>query len=200
METRWRIVTVDDHLPSRLALAEAARAIGASIVGEGVAVADALGLVECHGPDVVILAVGLPDGSGLDVAREIMARSPCPIVLLTSRNAPGVIERATAAGVMAFLLKPLRHEELRPTLELAVARFREFESLKRENEDLRRALESRKLVDQAKGLLMEREGLSESEAFRRMQRASMDHRKSMADVAEAILLAANIGKNPKPVL
>lgn len=159
------------------------------MAGEGSSVADARALVESYRPDVVILAVGLPDGDGVDAAGEIMARAPCPIILLTSHTDAAVIERARASGVMAFLVKPLRPEELGPALDLAVARFREFDALRRENEDLRQAIESRKLIERAKGLLMEREGLSESEAFRRIQKASMDHRKPMAEVAQAILLA-----------
>ena len=168
--------------------------MGGVVVGEGSSAAEALPLVRRYRPDVVILAVGLPDGDGVEVARATMDRAPCPIVLLTSRTDPNVVERASAAGVMAFLLKPLRPEELRPALDLAVARFREFETIRKENADLRRAIESRKLVERAKGLLMEREGLSEGEAFRRIRKASMDNRKSMAEVADAILLAANIGK------
>ncbi len=189
-----RVVVIDDHAPSRAAVAEAIGAMGGVVVGKGSSASEAPVLVEHHRPDVVILAVGLSEGDGLEAARAVMDRFPCPIVLLTSRTDPSVIERARAAGVMGFLLKPLRHEELRPTLELAVSRFREFEAIRKENEDLKKTLESRKLVERAKGLLMEREGLTEAEAFRRIQKASMDHRKPMTEVAEAILLAANIGK------
>lgn len=197
MKLRWRVAVVDDHVPSKAAVTEAVAAMGGAVVGQGSLAADALPLVEGFRPDVMVLAVGLPDGDGVDVARAVMDRAPCPIVLLTSRTDPHVVERASAAGVMAFLLKPLRHEELGPTLDLAVARFREFEAIRKENADLRWVLESRKLIERAKGLLMEREKLSESEAFRRIQKASMDLRKPMAEVAEAILLAANVGKDPE---
>jgi response regulator NasT len=193
---RWRIVLVDDHQPSRLAVTNAVASLGGAVVACGTSARQAPALVALHRPDVVILAVGLPDGDGVEAAREVMAQTPCPIVLLTSRTDPAVIDRATAAGVMAFLLKPLRPAELGPALDLAVARFREFGALRRENEDLRKAIEARKLVERAKGLLMARERLSEAEAFRRIQKASMDTRKSMAEVAEAILLAAEVGKGP----
>lgn len=186
------MVLVDDHAPSRAAVEAAVRAVGGAIVGSGVSATEGPVLVELHRPDVVIMAVGLPDGDGVDAAREVMTRAPCPVILLTSRTDPDVIERASAAGVVAFLLKPLRPGELGPTLRLAVARFREFEAVRRENADLRKALESRKLIERAKGLLMERQGLSESQAFRRIQKASMDSRKSMAEVAEAILLAEKL--------
>lgn len=199
MKPRWRIVLVDDHAPSKASVAEAMASIEGVIVGTGASREEALALVERHRPDVVILAVGLPDGDGVDAAREVMARAPCPIILLTSRTEATVIERARAAGAMAFLVKPLRPEELRPAIELAVARFHEFEAIRKENEDLKKAIASRKLVERAKGLLVEQEGLSESQAFRRIQKASMDSRRSMADVAEAILLAANVSKGPKPL-
>lgn len=193
MKPRWRVVVVDDHAPSRLAVNEAIVASGGLVVGEGSAVAEALPLVERHRPDVAIFAVGLPDGDGVEAARLVMERSPLPIVLLTSRTDPDVSARAREAGVRAYLLKPLRVEELAPTLDLAKARFEEFRSLSRENESLKRSIESRKLVERAKGLLMEREGLTEADAFRRIQKAAMDTRKPMADIAEAILLAGSVG-------
>lgn len=192
MKPRWRVVVVDDHGPSKAAVAETVMTMGGAIVGEGSSAAEGLPLVSRCRPDVVILAVGLPDGDGVEMARAMMDRAPCPIVLLTSRTDPNVVERA--GGVMAFLLKPLRPEELRPAVDLAVARFREFETIRKENADLKRAIESRKLIERAKGLLMRRERLSEGEAFRRIQKASMDTRKPMAEVAEAILLAASVGK------
>lgn len=193
MSPRWRVVVVDDHIPSKAAVAAAVTAMGGVVAGEGSSAADASALVERLRPDVVILAVGLPDGDGVAVARALMDRVPCPIVLLTSRTHPRVVERAQAAGVMAFIVKPLRAEELGPALDLAVARFREFEALRRENEDLKRAMNSRKLVERAKGLLMQREGLTEAEAFRRIQKAAMDARKPIAAIAEAILLAERVG-------
>lgn len=172
-------------------------ASGGEIVGEGSAAAEALTLVEGRRPDVAIFAVGLSDGDGVEAARVVMERSPLPIVLLTSRTDPAVWERAREAGVMAYLLKPLRVEELAPALDLARARFEEFSTLSRENESLKRSIESRKLVERAKGLLMEREKLSEAEAFRRIQKASMDTRRPMAEVADAILLAGGLGRGHK---
>jgi len=197
VKPRWRVAVIDDHAPSMAGVAEAVASAGGAIVGAGASGEEAPALVERCQPDVVILAVGLPDGDGVDAAQKIMAWVPRPIVLLTSRTEATVIERARAAGVMAFLIKPLRPEELGPAIDLAVARFREFETIRNENADLRKAIESRKLVERAKGLLMEREGLSEREAFRRIQKASMDSRKPMAEVAEAILLADGLARDPK---
>lgn len=192
VKPRWRVVLVDDHVSTRAAVAESVAAAGGEILASGATRREAPELAERFRPDAVILAIGLPDGDGVDAAREVMARAPCPIILLTSRTDPSVINRAQIAGVMAFLVKPLRPEELGPAIDLAVARFREFEALRRENADLRRAVESRKLVERAKGVLMEREGLTEAQAFRRIQKASMDSRKPMAEVADAILLAERL--------
>jgi response regulator NasT len=189
-----RVLIVDDHAPSRVATAEAVRAVGAHVVGNGSRAADVHPLVDRHRPDVLILAVGLPDGDVVQAAREVMAGSRCAVVLLTSHTDASVVARAVDAGVLAFLAKPVRVEEVGPALEVAVHRFREREAMRQENETLRRKLESRKLVERAKGLLMTRLGLSEPEAFRRIQKTAMDTRRPMAEVAQALLLTQDIGR------
>lgn len=170
--------------------------MGGAVVGVGASAEEAVALAELYRPDVIIMAVGLPGRDGVDAAREVMARAPCPVVLLTSRTDPHVVRRARAAGVMAFLVKPLRASELGPALELAAARFQEFEAIQRENEDLKKAIESRKLVERAKSLLMERQGLTEAEAFRRIQKTAMDSRRPMVEVARAVLLMDGLGGEP----
>ena len=190
---RWRVLIVDDHAPSRAAVAEVVGAQGGIVVGNGSRAEDAVRLVDKHRPDVLLLAVGLPDGDGVEAARRVMATLPCPIVLLTSHADPDVAARAVDAGVLGFLVKPLRSAELGPALDVAVTRFSELEAVRKEIEALKQKLESRKLVDRAKGLLMTRLGLSEPEAFRRIQKTAMDTRKSMADVAQALLLADGMG-------
>jgi len=190
---RWRVLIIDDHAPSRAAVAEAVGSQGGVVVGNGSRVQDAVRLVDKHRPDVLLLAVGLPDGDGVEAARQVMAALPCPIVLLTSHADPDVAARAVDAGVLGFLVKPLRPAELAPALDVAVSRFRDLETARMENEALRRKLESRKLVDRAKGLLMTRLGMSEPEAFRRIQKTAMDTRRTMADVAQALLLTDGMG-------
>jgi AmiR/NasT family two-component response regulator len=194
MKPRWRVLIVDDHVPSRSALAEAVVLQGGEVVGHGSRVEDAVPLVERLQPDVAVLAVGLPDGDGLEAARQIMAAAPCPLVLLTSRTDAGVAARAVGAGVLGFLVKPLRHPELGPALDLAVSRFREMEAVRHENEALKRKLESRKVIDRAKGILIQRLGLSEPEAYRRLQKTAMDTRKPIAEVAQALLLTDELGQ------
>ena len=193
MKPHWRVLIIDDHAPSRAAVAEAVAAQGGQVVGNGSRAEDVLRLLDKYRPDVAVIAVGLPDGDGVQAAREVMTVSPCPVVMLTTghTDAP-VVSRAVDAGVLGFLAKPVRAEELGPTLHVAVHRFREIEAMRKENEQLRRKLESRKLVERAKGILMTL-GLSEPEAFRRIQKTAMDTRKPMAEVAQALLLTDEAG-------
>ena len=184
----YRVLIADDSKRSRAMLRQALEALGSRVVEECASGREAVRLIANLKPDVVILAVGLPDGSGIDTARTIMETHPCPIVLLTSHTDPETVEGARGTGVMAYLLKPLRPEELGPTLVLAVSRFEEFQAIRHENAGLRKSLESRKVIERAKGFLMKREGLSEADAFRKIQKLSMDKRKSMAEIAEALLL------------
>ncbi|MBI5286039.1 MAG: ANTAR domain-containing protein, partial [Deltaproteobacteria bacterium] len=127
---------------------------------------------------------------GIEAAKGINELQPVPIVLLTGKRDEETIKRAIEVGViMAYLVKPIRQEELLPAIELAISRFQEFQALKREVIDLKEALEARKVIEKARGLLMEKEGLSEREAFSRIQRISMDKRTPMKEVAEALIMA-----------
>lgn len=184
---RWRIAVIDDHVPSRTVVAATLAAAGSVVVAEADTAAAGLALVEGLRPDAVILAVGLPDRDGVDVAVQIMERAPCAIVLLTSRAHGPVVERARRAGAMAYLVKPVRPEELAPAIELAIARFGEWHRASHEAAALRRALADRKLIERAKGFLMQRLGVGEQEAFRMLQRTAMDRRVSMAALADALV-------------
>jgi response regulator NasT len=189
---RWTVVIVDDHAPSRAATAEAVSSQGGQVLGNGSRAEDALRLIDAHRPDVLICAVGLPEGDGVEITRKVMAAAACPVVLLTSHTDPEVSARAIEAGALGFLVKPLRAEELGPALDLAVSRFREMQAVRRENETLRRSLEGRKLIERAKGILMQRLGLSEPEAFRKIQKTAMDSRKPMTEIAQALLLTEEL--------
>jgi len=192
VKPRWRVLVIDDHTPSRTAVAETVTAQGGQVVGNGSRVEDAVRLVDLHGPDVTVLAFGLGDGDGVEAARQVMSARPCALVLLTSRTDAQVAAQAAAAGIVGFLAKPLRAEELGPALDLAVSRFRDLEAVRRENRDLRRKLDSRRLIDRAKALLIERLDLTEPEAHRRIQKAAMDTRRTMADVAQSVLVGEEL--------
>ncbi|MGH7773445.1 MAG: ANTAR domain-containing response regulator [Candidatus Binatia bacterium] len=189
-----KVLVIDDHLPSKTFLLRGLTERGFAVVGEGASGKDAVRLANTIVPDVVLMAVGLSDVDGISAAREIMEANPLPIILLTSHYDTETIERAKATGVMGYLIKPLREEELNPAIELAISRFAEFVSLRRENEDLRKALEARKTIERAKGILMKQQGLSETQAFSLIQKKSMDMRKSMVEIAQAIILTEEITK------
>lgn len=186
-DPRWRVAILDDHERSRAALRAAIWAAGGEVVGEAVRCADAVGLVRRATPDVAVCAVGLPDGDGVEVARQLIDGG-CPVVLFTSHTRQELVDRARAAGVMSYLLKPLRSAELAPVLDLAVARFNETRAL-------RRSLEERKIIERAKGRLMARYQLSEDDAFRRLRRAAMDSRRPMIDIAKALLVSESVASD-----
>jgi response regulator NasT len=185
---RWKVVILDDHERSRAALRAAVWAAGGEVVGEALRCADAVPLLKRAAPDVAVVAAGLPDGDGIDVAAHALAAADCPVVLFTSHTDEGLVERAREAGVMAYLLKPLRPAELAPALDLAIARFAE-------TRELRQTLEARKVIERAKGTLMARYGLTEEEAFHRLRRAAMDSRKPMVDIARALLVSESVSQN-----
>jgi response regulator NasT len=190
---RRRVVIIDDSARSRATLGAAIRGLGCEVAGEGVTGSEAIRLAQQLKPDVLFLAVGLPEMDGVTAAAQILEAHPLPIIILSSHLDLDLIQRAKEAGVMAYLAKPLREEDLLPAIELAVSRFEEFMALRKENEDLKRTLEGRKLIERAKGILMERDKLSEQQAFTQIQRASMNTRRPMVVVAEAILLSEQVG-------
>jgi response regulator NasT len=183
---RWRVAIVDDHERSRSALRSAVWAAGGEIAGESVRCGDALAMIRRVSADVAVCAAGLPDGDGVQAAAQV-TQADCPVVLFTSHTDEALVERARAAGVMGFLLKPLRPAELAPALDLAVARFKEARQLKQ-------SLEGRKVIERAKGTLMARLGLTEEEAFSRLRRAAMDSRRPMVDIARALLVSDTVAK------
>ncbi len=139
-------------------------------------------------PDIAILDVSMPKMDGITAAAEIRRKLKIPVILATACCDPETVKRAGETGVAAFLAKPVRDQDLWPAIELAFAHADEVEHLKEQVKDLQETIESRKVIEKAKGVLMKAHGLSEPEAFRRMQKLAMDKRKSMKQIAEAILL------------
>jgi response regulator NasT len=139
--------------------------------------------------------IKMPEMSGIEALRVLTEENVAPVLLLTAYGEGDLVQQASDAGAVAYLVKPYRQSDLQPHIEVALARFGELRTLRTELEDVREALSVRKLVERAKGLLMETQGLKEAEAFRRIQKLSMDTRKSMKEVAEAILLAHQATKS-----
>ncbi len=187
--TRWRIVIADDESLIRLDLREMLTHLGYDVIGEAGDGRSAVDLARRLRPDLLIMDIKMPDVDGIAAAEELTRERIAPVVLVTAYSDQGLVDRAREAGVVGYVVKPFREAELMPVIELSRARFDEFRTLEREVGSLKEALETRKLIERAKGVLMESHGLRESEAFHRIRKTSMDARKSMKEVAEAILLA-----------
>jgi AmiR/NasT family two-component response regulator len=147
----------------------------------------AVKLARQTGPDLAILDIKMPGLDGLEVARQIYARRPLPIVVLTAYGDRELVEQAAGLPILAYLIKPVDEQELLATLEVVTARFAEQQHLVRQANDLEEQLEARKAVERAKGVLMQRESLGEKEAYLRIQRQARQERRTMRQVAEAIL-------------
>jgi len=187
--TRWRIIIADDESLIRLDLREMLTHLGYDVIGEAGDGRSAMELARRLRPDLLIMDIKMPDLDGISAAEELTRERIAPVVLVTAYSDQGLVERAREAGVVGYVVKPFREAELMPVIELSRARFDEFRTLEREVGNLKDALETRKVIERAKGVLMETHGLRESEAFHRIRKTSMDARKSMKEVAEAILLA-----------
>lgn len=190
--TQTRILIADDESIIRMNLREMLSQQGYDVIAEASTGAMAVELARKTRPDLILLDIKMPDMDGLDAAKLIFDERIAPVVLLTAYSDDELIVKAKAAGVCGYLVKPLRDTELSPVIEIALARFSEFQELHRKVLDLEDALETRKLIERAKGVLMEAHGLGEADAFHRMRKTSMDNRKSMREVAEAILLSHKI--------
>jgi AmiR/NasT family two-component response regulator len=186
-QTPPRVLIAEDEALIRLDLAEMLREEGYDIVGEAGDGQEAVELAEKLNPDLVIMDVKMPRRDGIDAASEIASKRIAPIVVLTAFSQRDLVEKARDAGAMAYLVKPFTISDLIPAIEVALSRFNEVRALEREVESLSDRLETRKLVERAKGLLQANQGMTEPEAFKWIQRAAMDRRTTMKHVAEVVL-------------
>jgi len=189
-----RVVIADDESIIRMDLREMLISLGYLVVGETGDGISAVNLARELRPDLVIMDIKMPDLDGIQAAKILTEERLAPVLLLTAFSQQELIEGAKDAGVVGYIVKPFRESELVPAIEVALSRFREFKALEKELTDTRNILETRKIVERAKGVLMDTQGLKEAEAFRKIQKLSMNTRKSMREVAEAILLANQVGK------
>lgn len=182
-----RILVAEDEAIIRLDLVETLQEEGYDVVAETGRGDEALRLVDEVSPDLAILDVRMPGLDGIEVAREIVANRAAGVLILTAFGQRELVERAAEAGAMAYLVKPWQRSDLIPAIEMALARHREVIALSDENEDLTEKLAVRKLVDRAKGTLMDNFKLSENDAFRFVQTTAMGTRSSMREVATKII-------------
>ncbi|MGA7731639.1 MAG: response regulator [Chloroflexia bacterium] len=189
-----RVVIADDDPIIRMDLREMLTDLNYQVVGEAADGRNVVALARDLRPELVIMDIRMPEMDGIEAARVLTQETIAPVLLLTAYSEPELVQRATQAGVVGYLVKPFREAQLGPAIEVTLGRFREFQQLQKELGDLKEALEARKVIDRAKGFLMDRFNLSEADAFRRIQKRSMDTRKTMREVAEAIMLASEMEK------
>ena len=184
-----RILIADNESIIRMDLRELLEEAGHEVVGEATNGLKAVEMTRKFKPDLVIMDVKMPEMDGIAAAKIISNEKLAPVLLLTAYSQKEIVEKAKDSGVLAYLVKPVKESNLFPAMEIALSRFREFLEIEQELNDLRNSLETRKILDRAKGLLMDAYNLNEQEAFRRIQQYSMAKRKSIREVAEAIIEA-----------
>lgn len=182
-----RVVIAEDEAIIRLDLKETLEEEGYEVVGETGRGDEAVQLVEEHKPDIAILDIKMPGLDGLSAAREITAGRGAAVLILTAFSQRDLIEQARDAGALAYLVKPFQRSELIPAVEVALGRFQEMKALEDEVKGLEDQLETRRLVDRAKGLLMDKHAMSEADAFSFVQKTAMQERTTMKDVAQRVL-------------
>lgn len=185
-----RIIIADNESIIRMDLKELLEEAGHTVVGEASDGSKAVELARKHRPDLVIMDIKMPEMDGITAAKIISHEKIAPVLLLTAYSQKEIVEKAKDSGVLAYLVKPVKEVNLFPAMEIAMSRFQEFADLERELEDVKNSLETRKILDRAKGILMDAYNLNESDAYRRIQQYSMSKRKSIREVAEAIVEAA----------
>ncbi len=187
-----KVLIAEDNAKTRLFLKNQLELMGYNVVG---AVANGKAAVEKAievNPNLVIMDIKMPEMDGIDAARIISSKGPVPIILITGISSDEMALKAIEAGVFAYLVKPVTKKQLEPAIKLALARFGEFKSLKEEVNDLKDAMETRKLVERAKGILMKRCNISEEDAFKLLQTHSQKENKKMREIAEGIISASKL--------
>jgi AmiR/NasT family two-component response regulator len=184
---RRRAVVAEDEALIRMDIVETLREGGYDVVGEGANGEEAVALAAEHKPDVVVMDVKMPVMDGITAAERIAKDRLAPVVLLTAFSQTELVERARDAGAMAYVVKPFTPADLLPAVEIAASRYIEIKALESEIADITERMETRKKVERAKGLLMEKMKLNEPESFRWIQKTSMDRRLTMREVAEAVI-------------
>lgn len=188
-----RVLIAEDEALIRMDLREMLEEEGHEVVAEARDGAEAIALARATRPDLVFMDVKMPNVDGIQAARTISAESIAPVVMLTAFSQAGLVEEAAGAGAMAYVVKPFSRNDLLPAMQVAASRYAEMAALEQQVGDLTERLETRKVLDRAKGILMA-SGVSEPEAFKRLQRLAMDKRKSLREVAEAVITADELKK------
>ena len=193
----YRVVIGDDESIIRMDLCEMLEEAGHTVVGEAADGVEALEIVRREKPDIVLLDIKMPRLDGIHAAKMIQYERIAPVLLLTAYSQQDVVDKAKDSGVLGYLVKPISPLNLLPAMEIAISQFKRQEETARQLEEMNDRIETRKVVEKAKGYLMELYHISENEAYRRIQQYSMKKRKSLKSVAEAVIAGAEQLKRPK---
>ncbi len=187
-----RILIAEDNDLVSLTLEEQLKGLGYDVIGIARTGTEAVSLAGRLKPDLIIMDIRMPEMEGTEAAARIRDQMALPIIMLTAYADKDTIRKAEAAGALAYLVKPVNENELPPAINIALARHRELQALRSENMDLQDALEARKLIERAKGILMQRLGLNERDAYERLRQRARDKRAKMKDIAQAIIEAEEL--------
>lgn len=189
MSQSLKIAIADDEADMRDYFQKILPALGHTVVSAAKTGKELLEHCKKHRPELVITDVKMPDMDGIDAAVELYRDNPIPVILVSAYHDSDLIARAEADHIMAYLVKPIKQADLEPAIGLAMRRFAQFETLRREAADLRQALADRKIIERAKGVLMKRAGLNEQDAFRRLQKLASEKNRKLIDIASMIVTA-----------
>jgi response regulator NasT len=197
MTRSLKIAVADDELDMRDYFQQILPLLGHQVVGAAQTGRELVDLCAATHPDLVITDIKMPDMDGIDAAAAIYRNAAVPVILVSAYHDPSFIERAEADHVLAYLVKPIKQADLEPAIGIALRRFEQFQALRQETSDLKQALEDRKVIEKAKGILMKKAGLDENDAFRRLQRLASDKNRKLIDIAQTILTAEEALQPPR---
>jgi AmiR/NasT family two-component response regulator len=187
-----RVLIAEDEALTRTILKARLEKLGHQVVAEAENGVQAVEAARTAKPDVIIMDIRMPEMDGIEAARQIVTDTPCAVLFLTAFSEDTLVEKAGETGALAYLMKPFRKEDLAPALEIAVRRFRQIQGQNKEISELKESLETRKLIERAKGILMDRQGMTEDEAFKKIHFQARNQNKKMKDIAISIITAAEL--------
>jgi response regulator NasT len=189
MSVKWRIAVADDELDMRDYFSRILPRLGYEVIGPAENGEQLVELCRAQPPDLILTDIKMPEKDGIEAVIEICTERPVPVILVSAHQELDVVERPEANPILSYLVKPIKEADLTPAITLTMRRFQQFQQMQKEVSDIRQALEERKLVERAKGILMKRAGLDEPSAYRRLQKTASDRNLKLVEVARSILTA-----------
>lgn len=189
MSKSLRIAVADDELDMRDYFQRIIPLLGHQVVGVAENGEQLVELCRTAKPDLVITDIKMPVMDGIEAAKRLSKEGPVPVILVSAHHDPEFIDRAAADHILAYLIKPIKQADLEPAITIAMRRFAQFQELRKDAADLRQALEDRKVIEKAKGLLMKKTGLDEHDAFRKLQKLASEKNKKLVEIAQMLLTA-----------